>query len=262
MTEQIVPTDDVTESGYVSRPTRHRPPLSVAVVEQLTHDIVTERYQPGTALPSAESLCETFRGEQDRHPRGDDEPRREGTRCRPPGLGNDRARPEPVELARSDGPRRALPARRPIGVPRQPDRDPHDARVRHGRQGRSTDHPRRHRNADALVRAARVLASVSRPSTTSPTWSSTTPSTALPATGSVGPSSRASRARRSVRRCTPASRRAPRSRRPTSPTTGSMTPSSLGDADEAATAMREHITASWARRRPRTASESVSVVTP
>ena len=35
-----------------------------------------------------------------------------------------------------------------------------------------------------------------------------------------------------------------------------------GDADEAATAMREHITASWARRRPRTASESVSVVTP
>ena len=58
MTEQIVPTDDTTDSGYVTPP-RHRPPLSVAVVEQLTHDIVTERYQPGTALPSAESLCET-----------------------------------------------------------------------------------------------------------------------------------------------------------------------------------------------------------
>ena len=61
MTEQIVPTDDVADSGYVTRPTRHRPPLSVAVIEQLTHDIVTERYHPGTALPSAESLCETFR---------------------------------------------------------------------------------------------------------------------------------------------------------------------------------------------------------
>jgi GntR family transcriptional regulator, galactonate operon transcriptional repressor len=60
MTEQMVPTDEVTESGFVARPTRHRPPLSVAVIEQLTHDIVTERYQPGTALPSAESLCETF----------------------------------------------------------------------------------------------------------------------------------------------------------------------------------------------------------
>ena len=37
------------------------PPLSVAVIEQLTHDIVTERYRPGTALPSADSLCDTFR---------------------------------------------------------------------------------------------------------------------------------------------------------------------------------------------------------
>jgi GntR family transcriptional regulator, galactonate operon transcriptional repressor len=62
MTEQIAPTDALAaETGYVARPTRHRPPLSAAVIEQLTHDIVTERYQPGTALPSAESLCETFR---------------------------------------------------------------------------------------------------------------------------------------------------------------------------------------------------------
>jgi GntR family transcriptional regulator, galactonate operon transcriptional repressor len=61
MTEQSVPTDEVIESGYVARPTRHRPPLSVAVIEQLTHDIVTERYRPGTALPSADSLCDTFR---------------------------------------------------------------------------------------------------------------------------------------------------------------------------------------------------------
>ena len=61
MTEQSVPTDEVIETGYVARPARHRPPLSVAVIEQLTHDIVTERYRPGTALPSADSLCDTFR---------------------------------------------------------------------------------------------------------------------------------------------------------------------------------------------------------
>jgi GntR family transcriptional regulator, galactonate operon transcriptional repressor len=61
MTEQSVPTDEVIERGHVARPTRHRPALSVAVIEQLTHDIVTERYRPGTALPSAESLCDTFR---------------------------------------------------------------------------------------------------------------------------------------------------------------------------------------------------------
>ena len=61
MTEQRVPTDEVIEKGHVARPTRHRPALSVAVIEQLTHDIVTERYRPGTALPSADSLCDTFR---------------------------------------------------------------------------------------------------------------------------------------------------------------------------------------------------------
>jgi DNA-binding FadR family transcriptional regulator len=61
MTEQSVPTDEVIERGYVARPTRHRPTLSVAVIRQLTHDIVTERYHPGTALPSADSLCDTFR---------------------------------------------------------------------------------------------------------------------------------------------------------------------------------------------------------
>ena len=62
MTEQSVPTHEVIETGYVARPARHRPPLSVAVIEQLcTHDIVTERYRPGTALPSADSLCDTFR---------------------------------------------------------------------------------------------------------------------------------------------------------------------------------------------------------
>jgi GntR family transcriptional regulator, galactonate operon transcriptional repressor len=61
MTEQSVPADEAIERGYVARPTRHRPTLSVAVIRQLTHDIVTERYHPGTALPSADSLCDTFR---------------------------------------------------------------------------------------------------------------------------------------------------------------------------------------------------------
>jgi len=47
-------------SGTVERPVRNRPALAVAVVETLTRDIVTEKYPPGTALPASSALCEMF----------------------------------------------------------------------------------------------------------------------------------------------------------------------------------------------------------
>jgi GntR family transcriptional regulator, galactonate operon transcriptional repressor len=40
--------------------TRNRPALAEAVIRTLVHDVVTEKYAPGTALPSAAALCETF----------------------------------------------------------------------------------------------------------------------------------------------------------------------------------------------------------
>jgi DNA-binding FadR family transcriptional regulator len=47
-------------SGTVERPVRNRPALAVAVIETLTRDIVTEKYPPGTALPASSALCEMF----------------------------------------------------------------------------------------------------------------------------------------------------------------------------------------------------------
>ncbi|MFC4627517.1 FadR/GntR family transcriptional regulator [Promicromonospora alba] len=40
--------------------TRNRPALAEAVIRTLVQDVVTEKYAPGTALPSAAVLCETF----------------------------------------------------------------------------------------------------------------------------------------------------------------------------------------------------------
>ncbi|WP_454852592.1 FadR/GntR family transcriptional regulator [Promicromonospora soli] len=40
--------------------TRNRPALAEAVIRALVQDVVTEKYAPGTALPSAAALCETF----------------------------------------------------------------------------------------------------------------------------------------------------------------------------------------------------------
>jgi DNA-binding FadR family transcriptional regulator len=47
-------------NGAVVKPVRRRPALAVAVVEALTRDIVTEKYPPGTALPPSSTLCEMF----------------------------------------------------------------------------------------------------------------------------------------------------------------------------------------------------------
>ena len=47
-------------NGAVVKPVRRRPALAVAVVETLTRDIVTEKYPPGTALPPSSALCEIF----------------------------------------------------------------------------------------------------------------------------------------------------------------------------------------------------------
>lgn len=47
-------------NGTVPRPVRNRPALAVAVIETLTRDIVTEKYPPGTALPASSTLCEMF----------------------------------------------------------------------------------------------------------------------------------------------------------------------------------------------------------
>lgn len=44
----------------VDRPVPNRPALSVAVVEALTREIVTEQHAPGSALPPTSVLCERF----------------------------------------------------------------------------------------------------------------------------------------------------------------------------------------------------------
>ncbi|MBK1783843.1 FadR/GntR family transcriptional regulator [Prauserella cavernicola] len=44
----------------VSRPHRRRPPLAEAVVQSLATAIVLGKYPPGTALPSAGELCEQY----------------------------------------------------------------------------------------------------------------------------------------------------------------------------------------------------------
>ena len=53
MADQIV-------NGTVTRPVPNRPALAVAVVETLARDIVTEKYPAGTALPASSTLCEMF----------------------------------------------------------------------------------------------------------------------------------------------------------------------------------------------------------
>lgn len=51
------PSADTTA---VSRPRRRRPPLAAAVVQSLATAIVLGEYPPGTALPSAGDLCDSY----------------------------------------------------------------------------------------------------------------------------------------------------------------------------------------------------------
>ncbi|WP_399881634.1 FadR/GntR family transcriptional regulator [Streptomyces sp. BBFR51] len=51
------PSADTTA---VSRPQRRRPPLAAAVVQSLATAIVLGEYPPGTALPSAGELCDAY----------------------------------------------------------------------------------------------------------------------------------------------------------------------------------------------------------
>jgi GntR family galactonate operon transcriptional repressor len=50
----------VQQAPTSTRVTRNRPALAEAVIRTLVQDVVTEKYAPGTALPSAAVLCETF----------------------------------------------------------------------------------------------------------------------------------------------------------------------------------------------------------
>ena len=51
----------MTQPAPPLRPvSRNRPVLAEAVTRELVHDVVTERYAAGTALPSTVALCETF----------------------------------------------------------------------------------------------------------------------------------------------------------------------------------------------------------
>ncbi|MGI5191932.1 FadR/GntR family transcriptional regulator [Promicromonospora sp. CA-289599] len=50
----------VRQASTSTQVTRNRPALAEAVIRALVHDVVTEKYAPGTALPSAAVLCETF----------------------------------------------------------------------------------------------------------------------------------------------------------------------------------------------------------
>ncbi|WP_026931302.1 FadR/GntR family transcriptional regulator [Glycomyces tenuis] len=46
--------------GEVPRPQRHRPPLAAAVVQSLVRAIVVGEHAPGSALPTAGELCEEY----------------------------------------------------------------------------------------------------------------------------------------------------------------------------------------------------------
>ncbi|WP_026924352.1 FadR/GntR family transcriptional regulator [Glycomyces arizonensis] len=46
--------------GEVPRPQRHRPPLAAAVVKSLVRAIVVGEFAPGSALPTAGALCEQY----------------------------------------------------------------------------------------------------------------------------------------------------------------------------------------------------------
>lgn len=51
----------VVQQAPTSTPvTRNRPALAEAVIRELVQDVVTEKYAPGTALPTTAALCETF----------------------------------------------------------------------------------------------------------------------------------------------------------------------------------------------------------
>lgn len=50
----------VQQAPTSTQVTRNRPALAEAVIRTLVQDVVTEKYAPGTALPSAAVLCETF----------------------------------------------------------------------------------------------------------------------------------------------------------------------------------------------------------
>ncbi|SKC66761.1 FadR/GntR family transcriptional regulator [Krasilnikoviella flava] len=53
-------TTTPSTAGAVPRPQRHRPPLAAAVVKSLVTAIVVGDYPPGSALPPAGALCEQY----------------------------------------------------------------------------------------------------------------------------------------------------------------------------------------------------------